>query len=143
MGGGAPCTHTHTHTQGHVFGSATSQEDVYRLIGAPLVRQATMGLNTCAFAYGQTGSGKTHTIVGSLDGPPSGRGLIPRCVEGVFAGMREKYGAPEAFSVTVTYLELCGRAQRVSVCLVAARAHYCARARQPTAAVRGAATMRV
>lgn len=48
----------------YVFDETTSQEDVYKLTTAPLVRDVLNGMNGAAFAYGATGSGKTHTMLG-------------------------------------------------------------------------------
>jgi hypothetical protein len=57
-----------------------TQADVFTLLGAPVLRHAWKGFNSCVFAYGQTGSGKTYTMMGSDDDP----GLIPRICTRLF-----------------------------------------------------------
>ncbi|CUG67665.1 kinesin heavy chain, putative [Bodo saltans] len=48
-----------------VFRSDSSQEEVYRSIGEPVVRDVLEGYNGTIFVYGQTGSGKTYTMMGA------------------------------------------------------------------------------
>ncbi|KAA8523588.1 hypothetical protein F0562_010011 [Nyssa sinensis] len=67
-----------------VLDSNSTQEDVFQLVGVPLVKNALAGYNTSVLAYGQTGSGKTYTMWG----PPSAmveghsadshQGIVPR-----------------------------------------------------------------
>ncbi|GFZ21937.1 kinesin motor family protein [Actinidia rufa] len=67
-----------------VLDSKSNQEDVFELVGVPLVKNALAGYNTSILAYGQTGSGKTYTMWG----PPSSmvegqeasshQGIVPR-----------------------------------------------------------------
>ena len=69
-----------------VFGSFSTQEAIYREVGAPIIQHAHAGYNCSVIAYGQTGSGKTYTVMGPLGGRTSGNssecapsdGLIPR-----------------------------------------------------------------
>ena len=46
-----------------VLGSSSSQAEVFRVCGLPLVEATLQGKRTCLFAYGQTGSGKTYTML--------------------------------------------------------------------------------
>lgn len=46
----------------HVFGSDSTQEQVYRRTTLPLVNRCLEGYNATVLAYGQTGSGKTFTV---------------------------------------------------------------------------------
>ena len=41
----------------------SSQSDVYRAIGQPLLSKVLEGYNACLLAYGQTGSGKSYRLV--------------------------------------------------------------------------------
>ena len=41
----------------------SSQSDVYRAIGQPLLSKVIEGYNACLLAYGQTGSGKSYRLV--------------------------------------------------------------------------------
>jgi kinesin family protein 2/24 len=51
----------------YVFGPDSTNEEIYDLACAPLVKRALNGQVGVIFAYGQTGSGKTHTMSGILD----------------------------------------------------------------------------
>jgi hypothetical protein len=49
----------------HVFGTETTQQDIFENLGMPAILQKAIdGYNCTVFAYGQTGSGKTHTMDG-------------------------------------------------------------------------------
>lgn len=86
-----------------VFGEESSQEDVYRITTAPLVKDALNGLNAAVFAYGATGSGKTHTMLGpnpkkaatpSSEVPPKtsttqGDGLMVKAIDEIFRCIEE------------------------------------------------------
>lgn len=72
-----------------VVGADGTQEDIFTLVGKPMVNNVMQGYNACCFAYGQTGSGKTFTMHGDLAPGPDGelnshRGLAPRVFEAVF-----------------------------------------------------------
>eukprot|EP00979_Chaetoceros_neogracilis_P017568 scaffold10241_cov256-Chaetoceros_neogracile.AAC.24 len=82
----------------------SKQDEVFRKIGAPAVRNVLQGLNSTVFAYGQTGSGKTFTITG---GPEryADRGIIPRAISMLFASFQDdKLNA--TFNCSISYLEL-------------------------------------
>ncbi|CAA6659175.1 unnamed protein product [Spirodela intermedia] len=49
-----------------VMGPESTQEDVFRLVGLPLVKNSMAGFNTSILSYGETGSGKTYTMWGPL-----------------------------------------------------------------------------
>jgi len=51
----------------YVFGPDSTNEEIYDLACAPLVKRALNGQVGVIVAYGQTGSGKTHTMNGILD----------------------------------------------------------------------------
>ena len=48
----------------HVFESNSTQEDIYREVGLPVLNNILDGFNGTIMAYGQTSSGKTHTMQG-------------------------------------------------------------------------------
>jgi hypothetical protein len=54
----------HSYTFDHIADELTAQEDMFCLVGAPVIENVMAGFNSSIFAYGQTGSGKTHTILG-------------------------------------------------------------------------------
>ncbi|XP_074027226.1 kinesin family member nebbish [Leptinotarsa decemlineata] len=80
----------------HVFWSSnelnpafTSQEDVFRALGEPLLDSAFQGYNACLFAYGQTGSGKSFSMMGkavgnSVDIDSELSGITPRFCRKLF-----------------------------------------------------------
>ncbi|RLM73616.1 kinesin-like protein KIN12B [Panicum miliaceum] len=49
-----------------VADAVSTQEDIFNLVGLPLVENCLSGFNSSIFAYGQTGSGKTYTMWGPL-----------------------------------------------------------------------------
>ncbi|RNF22736.1 putative kinesin [Trypanosoma cruzi] len=64
----------------------SDQEDVFEVIGKPLVENALAGYNAAIMAYGQTGSGKTYTAFGPVNSLGTAEeGLIPRVCEMIFA----------------------------------------------------------
>ena len=81
-----------------------TQDEAFRIIGAPAVRNVLEGFNSTVFAYGQTGSGKTFTITG---GPErySDRGIIPRAISMLFAGFQEQQN-DTTYCAYISYLEL-------------------------------------
>nr|XP_010907239.1 kinesin-like protein KIN-12B isoform X2 [Elaeis guineensis] len=86
----------HAFTFDSVADSRSTQEDIFHLVGLPLVENCFAGFNSSIFAYGQTGSGKTYTMWG----PPSAlsedasasneRGLTPRVFERLFSRIDEE-----------------------------------------------------
>ncbi|KAG9391774.1 Kinesin motor domain [Carpediemonas membranifera] len=79
----------------HVFPMETQQEVLFRAVGKQMVDSVLAGINATIFAYGQTGSGKTYTMQGpgltySLESPAPERGLIPRCLEYMFARIKRQ-----------------------------------------------------
>uniref|UniRef100_A0A7S4QNC0 Kinesin-like protein n=1 Tax=Alexandrium monilatum TaxID=311494 RepID=A0A7S4QNC0_9DINO len=84
----------------HAFGPESTQEQVYAKAVAPIADAVIRGYNGAVIAYGQTGAGKTHTMVGGRT--PEGRGVTPRVVADIFAGLADK----ASWMVAVTALEI-------------------------------------
>ncbi|XP_032965285.1 kinesin-like protein KIF23 isoform X3 [Rhinolophus ferrumequinum] len=63
-----------------VFGTHTTQKELFDVVANPLVDDLIRGKNGLLFTYGVTGSGKTHTMTGS----PGEGGLLPRCLDMIF-----------------------------------------------------------
>ncbi|XP_010592017.1 kinesin-like protein KIF23 isoform X6 [Loxodonta africana] len=63
-----------------VFGTHTTQKELFDVVANPLVDDLLHGKNGLLFTYGVTGSGKTHTMTGS----PGEGGLLPRCLDMIF-----------------------------------------------------------
>ncbi|CAH1452916.1 unnamed protein product [Lactuca virosa] len=85
-----------TFTFDSVADAASTQADIFQLVGAPLVENCIAGFNSSVFAYGQTGSGKTYTIWGPsnalLEDESSSdqQGLTPRVFERLFLRITEE-----------------------------------------------------
>uniref|UniRef100_A0A914YAT7 Kinesin motor domain-containing protein n=1 Tax=Panagrolaimus superbus TaxID=310955 RepID=A0A914YAT7_9BILA len=66
----------------YVFDESASQEDVFDIVGRPIIDGFIEGINGTIFAYGQTGSGKTYTMLGpDINGVEINKttdGIIPR-----------------------------------------------------------------
>jgi kinesin family protein 11 len=85
-----------------VFGTYSTQEEVFDSIVRPIVEEALDGFNCTVFAYGQTGTGKTHTMEGDITNPEKA-GIVPRCVKTIFEHLGERN---TEFTVRVSFLEL-------------------------------------
>ena len=101
-----------TDTFDHVFGSFSTQQEVFDQTVRPIVEEALRGFNTTVFAYGQTGTGKTHTMTGVVDDPDL-MGIAPRAVHAIFESLENTGGGSDQdtkvskeFNVRVSFLEL-------------------------------------
>ncbi|GMF09424.1 unnamed protein product [Phytophthora lilii] len=94
----------HTFTFDQVFGTASSQLDVYEATAKPLVESALRGYNCTCFVYGQTGSGKTFSMEG-VPGDAEYEGIIPRVMADIFDGIQNMQAELE-FIVRVSYIEI-------------------------------------
>ena len=99
----------------HVFDTETRQQTIYDTCVRELIEGCLDGYNTTVLAYGQTGSGKTYTMGNGFDLQTvnENKGIIPRAVEHLFAGIRERQekareaGLPcPEFKVNVQFLQL-------------------------------------
>jgi hypothetical protein len=83
--GGNVCVAKHGSVSKYAFDTvhreSSTNEDVYKAVGAPVVQAAVQGINGTIFAYGVTSSGKTHTMIGLPDQP----GLVPQALEHLFS----------------------------------------------------------
>ncbi|ORC89860.1 putative OSM3-like kinesin, partial [Trypanosoma theileri] len=87
--------------------SFSSQEDVFEVIGRPLVENALAGYNAAIMAYGQTGSGKTYTAFGPANSlGSSDQGLIPRVCEMIFERAAASSQKGITYRVSVSMLEV-------------------------------------
>ncbi|XP_078585444.1 kinesin-like protein KIF13A isoform X8 [Branchiostoma floridae x Branchiostoma japonicum] len=80
----------------------SSQETVFKCVGADILENAFQGYNACIFAYGQTGSGKSYTMMGTADNG----GLIPRLCISLFESIMSKSNEILSFKVEVSYMEI-------------------------------------
>ena len=84
-----------------VYGDASTNQQVYEDVAAPIVHLAVEGFNGTVFAYGQTSSGKTWSMIGNAENP----GIMPMSIRGLFAELGAREGVKE-FLVRVSYLEI-------------------------------------
>ncbi|KAL5729750.1 hypothetical protein ACHQM5_002653 [Ranunculus cassubicifolius] len=79
-----------------VVDSSSTQEDVFQLVGVPLVKNTLAGYNTSILSCGQTGSGKTYTMWGPpsamVEGhsPTSNQGIVPRIFQMLFSEIQDQ-----------------------------------------------------
>lgn len=66
-----------------VFGTDSTQVDVYNETARPIVEKVLAGYNGTILAYGQTGTGKTFTMEG-VNSKPELRGIIPNSFAHIF-----------------------------------------------------------
>jgi kinesin family protein 11 len=89
-----------------VFGSFTTQEEIYEETLLPVIDDVLRGYESTVFAYGQTGTGKTFTMEGDLSqGIMGGAGIIPRAAQCIFERCSNEK-VYESFSVVVSFLEV-------------------------------------
>ncbi|KAF5291578.1 hypothetical protein FQR65_LT01891 [Abscondita terminalis] len=70
----------------HVFSSYSSQQDVFKHVGLPLLEDLINAKNGLLFTYGVTGSGKTYTLTGDALDP----GIVPLCIHTLFNSIGDK-----------------------------------------------------
>ncbi|KAL3507190.1 hypothetical protein ACH5RR_032572 [Cinchona calisaya] len=85
----------HSFTFDSIADFESTQIDIFKLVGAPLVENCLAGFNSSVFAYGQTGSGKTYTIWGPANALEKNlsndqQGLTPRVFQRLFARISEE-----------------------------------------------------
>eukprot|EP01084_Bolivina_argentea_P249583 417885_1 len=102
-------TEKHTNEYGFtkVFGIDINNEEIQKVMVAPMIDNVLKGFNAVLIAYGQTGSGKTYT----MEGPTTNlndnqRGMIPRAVEKIFEHKRKLQEKHWAYKCVATYLEI-------------------------------------
>ncbi len=85
-----------------VFGPKSTQDDIFKECGEPIVKDVLRGYNGTIFAYGQTGSGKTYTMTGT----PAKEGITRRCIDYMFDSIKKCADKNIDISVTVSYIEI-------------------------------------
>ncbi|KAJ0980085.1 hypothetical protein J5N97_008340 [Dioscorea zingiberensis] len=79
-----------------VLGPESSQEDIFNLVGVPLVHDALAGYNASIVSYGQTGTGKTFTMWGPQSAMvdahsiSSYQGIVPRIFQMLLSEIHKK-----------------------------------------------------
>eukprot|EP01052_Picozoa_sp_SAG31_P000198 SAG31_NODE_6_length_43291_cov_191.503496_12_plen_195_part_00 len=87
----------------NVFGSFTTQEEIFNETLAPVIGDVLSGFESTVFAYGQTGTGKTHTMEGDISDAET-MGIIPRAAEAIFSRLGGESIVESR--VRVSYLEI-------------------------------------
>ena len=88
-----------------VFGTATTQAEIYSDVGKPILEAVLEGYNGTIFAYGQTSSGKTYTMEGPDFSDENSRGIIPRLLSDVFVGIENADDNIE-FTIKASMIEI-------------------------------------
>ncbi|CAG9855551.1 unnamed protein product [Phyllotreta striolata] len=96
--------HTKPFKFDHIFGSSTTQLEMYKMTAFPIVEKVLEGYNGTIFAYGQTGTGKTFTMVGNHLIPEL-KGIVPNTFSHIFSQI-SRASEEKSFVVKATYLEI-------------------------------------
>lgn len=83
----------------------SQQPDIFDYSIRPTVDDILNGYNGTVFAYGQTGAGKSYTMMGSDIEDDTGKGIIPRIIEQIFASILTSPSNIE-YTVRVSYMEI-------------------------------------
>ncbi|URE44910.1 Kinesin-related [Musa troglodytarum] len=99
-----------------VLGPESTQEDVFKTVGIPLVNYSFAGFNTSILSYGQTGTGKTYTMWGPAGAMVDGssvngeQGVAPRLFRMLFSEIHRKQESSEEkqinFQCRCSFLEI-------------------------------------
>ncbi|CAK0881513.1 unnamed protein product, partial [Prorocentrum cordatum] len=105
---------TEERTFDRVFGTESTQEEVYSWSCSPLVCSAVQeGRSATVFVYGATGAGKTHTMFGERD--EARQGLIYRAVREVFSVVAQRRASGKdrwPLEVKVAFLDIYNESVR-------------------------------
>ncbi len=103
----------HNYTFDHCYYTDSTQVQVYKDLGEPMLLKALDGFNGTLFAYGQTGSGKSFSMMGSyVDGDELNKGIIPRLNVDLWAKCQDKLGTLNVANdntkilVSISFLEI-------------------------------------
>lgn len=108
----------YTFTFDTCFKETTTQEEIFKVAGVPIIKNVLDGYNSTIFAYGQTGAGKTHTMMGETHKKNGVRsenmGLAPRVLEYLFEKINNEEQQENAkkndeeltFTVRCSFIEL-------------------------------------
>jgi len=93
-------------TYDFALGKTSTNEELYNVAVAKILKQLFRGYNVTVLAYGQTGSGKTHSMgtAYSAEDDPILEGVIPRSVKDIFQHIVENKDTE--FLVKVSFMEL-------------------------------------
>jgi hypothetical protein len=90
-----------------VFGTESSQDDVYDDTVEPLMQKFMKGESCVLFAYGMTNAGKTHTIQGNKEDPGAMPKLINSCLDHISCeNERESEDSDVQWELKISALEI-------------------------------------
>ncbi|KAA6387281.1 MAG: putative Kinesin-II 95 kDa subunit [Streblomastix strix] len=89
----------------YVYGTSSTQNEVYNDLGKLYLENAWAGFNCTLFAYGQTGSGKSYSMTGNLT-PEDQNGIIPRGCQEMFSRITSTGNSNVSYEVRVSFLEM-------------------------------------
>ena len=96
-----------------VFPSTATQDEIFQVVGVPIIEDVLTGYNGTVFAYGQTGSGKTYTMMGCDVHDSETCGIIPRSLKLIFQALNSDSSQNEnEFSVKCSMVEIYKEALR-------------------------------
>lgn len=98
-------TETQSFSFNRVLDSETSQESMFDEVSA-FVQSALDGYNVCMFAYGQPRSGKTYTMMGGDLLNSFSRGIIPRSIDHILAGIANLREKGWQYELECSYIEI-------------------------------------
>ena len=93
----------HAFTFDGILDMNCTQDDAFKQVGIPAVRNALDGFNSTVFVYGQTGSGKTFTLTGGAE-RYSDRGIIPRAISMVYNEARSRTDVE--IKIAISYFQI-------------------------------------
>eukprot|EP01112_Ceratiomyxa_fruticulosa_P016131 TRINITY_DN4840_c0_g2_i1.p1 TRINITY_DN4840_c0_g2~~TRINITY_DN4840_c0_g2_i1.p1 ORF type:complete len:1103 (+),score=300.04 TRINITY_DN4840_c0_g2_i1:27-3311(+) len=91
-----------TFTFDTVYGTNSTQKEVFDNTVVPIVDEVLKGFNCTIFCYGQTGTGKTYTMEGDSCSIEHA-GIIPRSIHYIFDALER---SSSEYTVRVSHLEL-------------------------------------
>lgn len=97
---------TQNFTYDKVFGSKSSQAEVYDYTVKQTVQEVLNGYNGTILAYGQTGSGKSFTMLGPSINDELSKGLIPRISDEIFEQIRTNGSNEIEYTVSLSIMEI-------------------------------------
>jgi hypothetical protein len=83
----------------------TPQDQVFTAAAHDAIVDLFRGFHCTIFAYGQTGAGKSYTMFGPAGGPPTSKGVVPRCINAVFAVI-DRFGEGIEYSIGCSFLQV-------------------------------------
>ncbi|XP_019881587.1 chromosome-associated kinesin KIF4 [Aethina tumida] len=95
--------HDKSFTFNYVFGTQSTQEEVYNRSVKSIIGNLFKGYNVTILAYGQTGSGKTHSMGTAYRGEGD-MGVIPRAIKDIFDYIKDNFSLD--FNLSVSFVEL-------------------------------------